>query len=94
MKALGATIDFGFDGLTLQLDDEEMKPFEYRGELYIATESKMREILLEKLMRKNFNKTKHEGTKEEIEEEYQKFKQIELERAQGKLVLDLDDNKL
>ena len=54
----------------------------------------MREILLEKLMRKNFNKTKHEGTKEEIEEEYQKFKQIELERAQGKFVLDLDDDKL
>lgn len=94
LKALGATIDFGFDGLTLQLDDEEMKPFEFQGKLYITTEAKMRETLLEKLMRKNFNKTKHEGTKKEIEEEYQRFKEIELERAKGKLVLDLDDNKL
>jgi hypothetical protein len=83
MKALGAKIDFGFDGIRAKVFDNSVHSYEYKGRIHICTEQEMREFLIEELMRANFNKTKHHGTKKQIEAEYQEFKRIELQKVQG-----------
>ena len=89
MKSLGIKIDFGFDGLKIQIPDNAIHEFNWKGKKYITTKENMREILIEELLRKNFNLEKHTGTAEELEKKYQEYKTRELRRAEGKLVIDV-----
>ncbi len=93
LKSLGAEIYFPFEGTTVQFNDGSVKTFEYKGETFIMTDAEMREYLLEELMRKNFDKLKLKGSKKELEKKYQKFKQLELERAKGILSITFDDEE-
>ena len=89
LKALGAEIYYSFDGIRLNLDDGNIRTFEYKGNVYVCTAAEMRERLLDELLRRNFNKTKHTGTKKQIEKEYQQYKKRELTRAKGYFVPDI-----
>lgn len=89
LKSLGAYIDFGFHGLTIDVPDDSLHVFDYKGKIYVDTNEGMREYLLEELMRKNFAKYRIKGTKKEIEKAFQEFKECELRRAQGILEIEI-----
>ena len=94
LKSLGAYIDFGFNGIKLDIKDDAMYEYEWKGKTYLATESEMREILLDKLLRWNFNKKKHKTkNKKKLEAEYQAFKQRVLDEAKGMLTVEIDEEK-
>lgn len=88
LKALGARIYYGFDGITVEVNDDDIKQFDYKGQTYICTEKEMRDFLINELMWNNFNKVKHHGTKKQIKKEFEKFKELELEKAKGMLVVE------
>lgn len=93
MKSLGIKIDFGFDGLKINIPDNAIHEYTWKGKKYITTREDMRNRLIDELLRKNFNLEKHKGTVEEIEEKYQQYKTRELRKAEGKLVLDLQKSE-
>jgi hypothetical protein len=92
LKSMGAYIDFGFNGLRIDVPDESLHTFRYRGTTYVDTNEGMREFLLEDLMRRNFDKLKLKGSKKELEKKYQEFKERELRRAQGVLEVAFGDD--
>jgi hypothetical protein len=94
LKSMGAYIDFGFDGLRIDVPDDSLHTFEYKGVTYINTNEGMRELLLEELMRKNFKKLKIKGSPEEVEAKYQAFKQRELEKAKGILQISIGEEEI
>ena len=87
LKSIGLKIDFGFDGLRLDLKEETLHEYSWKGKRYIRSREEMREILLDELLRKNYNKKhrKDGGS----EEGYQKFKQKIVNEMNGMLVLDI-----
>lgn len=95
LKSLGAYIDFGFNGIRLDIKDDAVYEYTWRGKTYLATEAEMREILIDKLLRWNFNRKKHKTkNKKKLEKEYQEFKQRALDDARGVLTVDIDEEKL
>ena len=94
LKSLGAYIDFGFNGIRLDIKDDGIHEYNWRGKTYLATEAEMREILIEELLRWNFNKKKHKTKdKAKLEEEYQAFKKRALNDAKGILTVEIDNDK-
>lgn len=94
LKSLGAYIDFGFNGITLNVKDDTVYEFEWRGKTYLATKEEMREVLLDDLLRWNFNKKKHKTkNKKKLEAEYQEFKERAINDARGVLTVDIDEEK-
>ena len=94
LKSLGAYIDFGFDGIRLNIKDDGVHEYDWKGKTYLATEAQMREILIDELLRWNFNKMKHNTkNKKKLEEEYQEFKQRALNDAKGILTVEIDEKK-
>ena len=84
MKAIGANIDFGFNGLTLDIDDEKMNTYVYKDEIHFRTKAEMREILLDDLLRPQFN-AQYDGPESKAEKAYAKFKKEAVETAQKNL---------
>ena len=93
LKSMGGYIDFGFNGLRIDVPDDSLHTFEYRGNLYVDTNKGMREFLLDDLMRRNFKKLKLKGTKKELEAKYKEFKEKELNRANGILQISFPDDE-
>ena len=84
MKAIGANIDFGFSGLTLDIDDEKMNTYTYKDEIHFRTKAEMREILLDDLLRPQFD-AQYDGPESKVEKAYAKFKKEAIENAQQNL---------
>ena len=91
LKAIGAKIDFGFDGLRIDFDDGILHPYEYKGVLYVCSEQEMRDICLDDILRPEFEKRKFKGSKKELEKKYQEFKQYQISEARGNLMVKFDD---
>ena len=91
LKSLGAYIDFGFNGLTLEVNDEGLYEYNWKGKTYLTTKAEMREKLIDDLLRWNFNRRKHDTkNKKKLEEEYQRFKRRALDDAKGIITVDED----
>lgn len=91
LKSIGAKIDFGFNGLKIRPHDNKLHAYQYHGKVYIRTYDEMREFLLDDLLRRNFNKKKRTGSKKELEAKYKRYREKEIAKAQGKLVVTLGD---
>ena len=90
LKAIGGYIDFGFNGVALEVDDNNIKPFEYKGKLYICTEKEMRDILLDDLLMPEFEK-RVKYNKRNKKKLYEEFKQYQISEARGNLMVKFDD---
>lgn len=80
LKSIGAIIDFGFDGMKLDVDDGKMHLYEYGGKAYMRTKSEMRDILLDDLLMPQFHSKYEPGTKKYLKE-YETFKADAIEDA-------------
>lgn len=94
LMSLGIKIDFGFSGLTIDTEDDKIRSFTWKDELYICTRKEMREIILDYTLRYNFNLEKHKGTPKEIEAKYQKYKAKQIAKINGELLIDCDPGYL
>ena len=75
LKSMGGKIDFGFDGLRVKVPDNgDMKLYEYRGKQYISTKTKMREIIIDDVLRMNFAKLHIDAPADIKEKMYQEYK--------------------
>ena len=92
-KAAGRRNNYGFDGLRLNIFDTNLHEIKYKGKLYLNTYEGMRDHLLEERYRKAFNSNLHVGSKEWIEDEYQKFAAGELEKIKDWNKYSYKDNK-
>jgi hypothetical protein len=93
LKSMGGEIYFGFDGLNVEVEDNEIYEFDYKGEVFIMTKQEMREYLLEELMQENFKKLNLKGSKKELAKMYEAFKERELAAAkEGMLTIGFDSD--
>ena len=90
LKSIGAVIDFGFDGLTLDVDDEHLNTYTYKDEIHFRTKQEMRDILLDDLLKPQFD-AQYTGSKSKYDKEYAKFKIEAVKRAQKNLDRIKDD---
>ena len=79
-KSSGRRLNYGFDGLRLNIFDDDLHTIMYKGKMYVDTYEGMRKRLLEQRYRKEFNQTLHVGSKEWIESEYKKFADNEYDK--------------
>lgn len=89
-KSLGIKIDFGFDGVKLDIEDGMLHTYHWRGETYVCSRNEMRQILIEDLMRSNFKRTGIKKSDPDYEKKYQDFKEKHLGKLYGNLVLDIE----
>lgn len=94
LKSLGLEIKFPFDGERLWVDTGTTNYYNWKGQTYLVTKTKMREIIIEHTLRMNFNQRVNakKFTPEQLEEKYQKFKRKVKYRMAGKTVLDVEND--
>ena len=77
----------------VEVEDNEIYEFDYKGEVFIMTKQEMREYLLEELMQENFKKLNLKGSKKELAKMYEAFKERELAAAkEGMLTIGFDSD--
>ena len=73
-KASGRKLDYGFNGLRVTGNiDNKVREYNFMGKKYICTREQMREFLLNRKWKKEFNQTLHIGTPEYIEQSYKEY---------------------
>ena len=78
LTCMGRGIEFPGDTLYLDIDDDRIETFLFDNMFTMATPKQMREIILDKYFRPKFEEKLCVGSKEEIEEMYQKYKKHQL----------------
>ena len=86
LKSIGAHIDFGFDGMRLNVDTGETNLYNYQGTSWLRTKEEMRSILLDDLLLPQF-KNAYNGKEKDFDKEYQKFKKEISQEAIDKFYL-------
>lgn len=86
LKSIGAHIDFGFDGMRLNVDTGETNLYNYQGSSWLRTKEEMRSILLDDLLLPQF-KNAYNGKEKDFDKEYQKFKKEISQEAIDKFYL-------
>ena len=76
-KSSGRRLNYGFDGLRMNIFDSDLHSIMYKGDMYLNTYEGMRKHLLDERYRNEFNQTLHVGSKEWIESEYDKYASTE-----------------
>ena len=90
LKGLGLKIDFGFDGLNIEVDDGTLHEFSFGGETYICTRTEMRDILLDFLLKPNFEKLNLKGSKKELKKLYGEYKDYCIAKAKNYYIINTE----
>lgn len=88
LKSMGAKIDFGFSGLTVKVPEKgSLQLYEYRGKKYLTTRTKMREIILDDVLRANFERFRIKASKSVLEKMYQEYKAEVIAKLEHKVYI-------
>lgn len=91
LKCLGLEIDFGFDGLHIEADDGSINEYNFGGETYYCTRTEMREILLDYILKPNFDKLGLTGSKKEMKKLFKEYKDYMIAKARNYLVISTEE---